>query len=253
MTWSTGLWLAVGFPKLHRAQWSACQPLGQHWDETDKIIVSNETQISVYVWTRTNRPPHPLEYTPSKAGLGRGVFHIDLEFEERCCKSVGNSNQSPCTSLWSFDTVWSSASEHGSISLPDPVVMTTLIIFLYGPVFYTGKEPLCSLGICISLGQVLKVREMNQNKSTREQSSEVGRKGDSLKHIQSFGKISFFFGGETFLELLTVTWVSKDSRKDPALCRLQKNISKLEGVAFFTMFIIPINTSVTLSMLEVIN
>lgn len=45
MTWSTGLWLAAGFLKLQRAHWSACQPLGQQWDETDKIIVSNETQI----------------------------------------------------------------------------------------------------------------------------------------------------------------------------------------------------------------
>lgn len=55
MTWSTGLWLAAGFLKLQRAHWSACQPLGQHWDETDKIIVSNETQISLPVWTQTIR------------------------------------------------------------------------------------------------------------------------------------------------------------------------------------------------------
>lgn len=53
MTWSTGLWLAAGFLKLQRAHWSACQPLGQQWDETDKIIVSNETQIHRPVWTRT--------------------------------------------------------------------------------------------------------------------------------------------------------------------------------------------------------
>lgn len=199
MTWSTGLWLAVGFPKLHRAQWSACQPLGQHWDETDKIIVSNETQISVYVWTRTNwtvsSPFSDIFWKAADGGEGV-VFHIDLEFEERCYKAVGNSNQSPCTSPWSFDTVWSSASEHGSISLPDPVVMTTLIIFLYGPGFYTGREPLCSLGICISLGQVLKVSEMHQNKSTREQSSAMGKK---VTHWDTSNPNRFFFFFFSFL------------------------------------------------------
>ena len=54
MTWSTGLWLAAGFLKLQRAHWSACQPFGQRWDETDKIIVSNEIQISASVWTWTS-------------------------------------------------------------------------------------------------------------------------------------------------------------------------------------------------------
>lgn len=54
MTRSTGLWLDAGFLKLQRAHCSACQPLGQHRDETDKMIVSNEIQISTSVWTRTS-------------------------------------------------------------------------------------------------------------------------------------------------------------------------------------------------------
>lgn len=49
--------------------------------------------------------------------------------------------------------------------------------------FYTGREPLCSLGICISLGQVLKVREMNQNKNTTEKTCACVRKGDSTHQI----------------------------------------------------------------------
>lgn len=77
MTWSTGLRLAAGFLKLQRAHWSACQPLGQHWDETDKIIVSNEIQISWSVWTRTSWALFSLF----------SVFHIDFEFEERDCGS----------------------------------------------------------------------------------------------------------------------------------------------------------------------
>lgn len=91
MTWSTGLWLAAGFLKLQRAHWSACQPLGQRWDETDKMIVSNEIQISRSVWTRTR-------WALFSFFFWRGVFHIDLEFEGRLWKSLPNSNQSSCTS-----------------------------------------------------------------------------------------------------------------------------------------------------------
>lgn len=94
MTWSTGLWLAAGFHKLQRAHWFACQPLGQHWDETDKIIVSNEIQISRSFWTRSSWALFSL---PSFFFL-KGVFHIDLEFEERLWKSFPNSNQSLYTS-----------------------------------------------------------------------------------------------------------------------------------------------------------
>lgn len=65
--------------------------------------------------------------------------------------------------------------------------------------FYTGREPLCSLGICISLGQVLKVREMNQNKNTTEKTCACVRKGDSLQHIRYFGRHFF---------LLNISWIT---------------------------------------------
>lgn len=85
MTWSTGLWLAAGFLKLQRAHWSACQPLGQRWDETDKIIVSNEIQISTSVWTWTSWALFSLFLL---FFFLKGVFHIDHEFEERLWKSL---------------------------------------------------------------------------------------------------------------------------------------------------------------------
>lgn len=114
---------------------------------------------------------------------------------------------------WSFDTVWSSASEHGTGSLLDPVVKTTLIIFLYGPSFYTGKEPLCSLGICISQGQMLKVREwtkITHNMNAAEQTCACVREKRWLTAAHVILWQAFFYS-ETFLELLTLTHVLKDS------------------------------------------
>lgn len=78
MTWSTGLWLAAGFLKLQRAHCSACQPLGQHWDETDKIIVSNEIQISGS--TRTLLGPFLPFFFYSFEG-GRSILILNLKRE----------------------------------------------------------------------------------------------------------------------------------------------------------------------------
>lgn len=119
---------------------------------------------------------------------------------KRVCGNRSNSNQSWCTSPWSFDTVWSSANEHGTIGLAwlcchdNPNYLPLL------PSFYTGREPLCSLGICISLGQVLKVREMKQNKNSAEQTIACVRIGDSLQHIWNFW--------QAFL-LLNISWTTQ--------------------------------------------
>lgn len=99
MTWSTGLWLAAGFLKLQRAHWSACQPLGQQWDETDKIIVSNETQIHRPVWTWTIRALFSLfAFSPFFCVLfffEGGVPYWSWIWRETV---EANSNQSWCTS-----------------------------------------------------------------------------------------------------------------------------------------------------------
>lgn len=131
----------------------------------------------------------------------KGVFHIDLEFEERLLKLIQTRAGAPApVELWyrlKF-CKWTRHSRPAGPGCHDNPNYLPL-----QPSFYTGREPLCSLGICISLGQVLKVREwtkITHNMNTTEQTGACVRKGDSLQHIWYSDR---HFCCETFCELLT--------------------------------------------------
>lgn len=161
MTWSTGLWLAAGFLKLQRAHWSACQPLGQQWDETDKIIVSNEIQISRSVWTGTCWALFSLSSfffffeggAPYWSWIWRETVEVGSLIQTR-------AGAPALVELW-YCLKFCKRTRHRQPA--GPCCHDNPNYLPLQPSFYTGREPLCSLGICISLGQVLKVREMNQN------------------------------------------------------------------------------------------
>lgn len=100
----------------------------------------------------------------------KGVFHIDLEFEERPWKLIQTRAGAPApVELWyrlKF-CKWTRHSRPAGPGCHDNPNYLPL-----QPSFYTGREPLCSLGICISLGQVLKVSEwtkITHNMNTTEQ------------------------------------------------------------------------------------
>ncbi len=157
MTWSTGLWLAAGFLKLQRAHWSACQPLGQHWDETDKIIVSNEIQISRSVWMRSSWVLFSLFSFFFFFWKGCSILILNLKRDCGSRSLIQTRARAPAlVELW-YRLKFCKRSQHRQPAGPrchdNPNYLPLR------PSFYTGREPLCSLGICISLGQVLKVEE----------------------------------------------------------------------------------------------
>lgn len=165
MTWSTGFWLAGGFLKLQKAHWSACQPLGQPWDETDKIIVSNEIQIATSVWTTTRSALLSL-----LCQFWRGCSILILNFQTDCgSRSLIQTRACIPASVelwyrlkflersWHHQPRWTLLSWQPQLSS------------FYGLVFTQEGSHYVLLDICISLGQVSKVREMNHNNMNTQQ------------------------------------------------------------------------------------
>lgn len=101
---------------MHRI--AVCQPWGQAWDETDKIIGSNEIQKAL-------------------------AFLFELGFE-KCVWKWGliQTRTELGPFLSDFDIVWSSKSVRHTTSLLGWASLVPLITKLYCWLYYTGKGPL---------------------------------------------------------------------------------------------------------------
>lgn len=212
MTLSTGPRLAAGFLKLRRAHWSACQPWGQNWDETDKIIVFNETQISRSVWIRASWALFSFFFF---CLVFVSILILNLKRDCGSQSIIQTRAQAPAlVELW-YRLKFCKRARHRQPAGPRRHDYPNYLPLR--PSFYTGRGPLCSLCICISLGQMLKVREwtkITHNLNATEKSYACVRKGDSLLHICSLTGFSIAKHSVTY----TVKYMFSRPVETPALC-----------------------------------